>query len=114
MAVVADEAQLPEFVHEMTDARARGADDLGQRLVERDQLIAFRVLITVRVEDPGQLRCRFPLLDPSSECRTVYEVDVGKNDIDCHGLQYRLGLGYARRLEDLKTLLPEIGCLGGS
>ena len=41
LAVIGDEAQLPEFVHEMTDARARRADDLGQRFLAdpvRDRL----------------------------------------------------------------------------
>jgi hypothetical protein len=31
--VVLDEAQLPEFVHEEIDSRARGADHLGQNLM---------------------------------------------------------------------------------
>lgn len=33
VAVVADEAQLPEFVHERAHTRPRGADNLGERLV---------------------------------------------------------------------------------
>lgn len=33
MPVVADKAQLAKLVHEMTDAGAGGADDLGQRFL---------------------------------------------------------------------------------
>src|SRR5438094_10890 len=33
MAVVGDEPQLAELVHEMADSRASGADDLRQRLL---------------------------------------------------------------------------------
>jgi len=32
-AVVTDEAQLAEFVHEEIDARSRGADHIGQRVL---------------------------------------------------------------------------------
>ena len=33
VAVVADESQLPKFVHEKTDARSGGADELCQSLL---------------------------------------------------------------------------------
>ena len=38
IAVVLDESELPELVHEEVHAGARGADDLGQRFLRRIRL----------------------------------------------------------------------------
>jgi len=70
-------------------------------------------LIAFHVDNPSELYGRLPLLNPLSQGRTVYQVDVRKDDIDSRGLQYRLGPGCVRRFEHLKTLFPELGCLGG-
>src|SRR5260370_4479123 len=58
VTVVGNEAQLPEFVHEVTDARTRRADDIGQRLLadaRRDRLrTAFLAEIRQQEKSPRE------------------------------------------------------------
>src|SRR5579863_4254353 len=58
LAIVADEAQSPELVHEMTDPRSGGANHLGQRLltdIGTDRLrAAFFAEIGEQQEQPRQ------------------------------------------------------------
>src|SRR5688572_17300081 len=58
VAIVADEAQRPEFVHEMADPWSRGADDLGQCFLadRRGDVLRALFLAEVRQQEqrPGQ------------------------------------------------------------
>src|SRR5258708_4690780 len=60
-AVVLDETQLPEFVHEQIDACARGADHLRQRLLRNLWKHSLR-LVLLAVSGQQQKRPRQPLL----------------------------------------------------
>jgi hypothetical protein len=60
-AVIFDEAQLLEFVHEQIDARARGSDHLGQRLLRYfwKHSVMLVLLAVARQQEQG---ARQPLL----------------------------------------------------
>ena len=57
-AIVVDQTQLPELVHEKTDARPGGPDHLSQRLLAdfRDDRLGFAFLAEIRQqqEQPRQ------------------------------------------------------------
>src|SRR5471032_3246858 len=60
VAVVVDEAQLPEFVHEKTDPRPRRADDAGQGLLTNRYRDRLRPTFLAEVRQQEQ-RPRQPL-----------------------------------------------------
>ena len=55
MAVVVDEAELPELVHELIDARTRRSDDFGQRLLadRRGDGLRTTLLAEIRQQKKG-------------------------------------------------------------
>src|ERR1700730_9228845 len=61
VAVVFNEAQFPEFIHEVTDARPRGADHLREGLLAdlRNYLLRSAVLAKIRQEEKSS--CQTPL-----------------------------------------------------
>ena len=58
MAVVVDEAQLPEFVHEETNARARRADDFGQRLLADRHGDRLRATVLAKIRQQKKRACQ--------------------------------------------------------
>jgi len=60
VAVVFDEAQLPEFVHEDTHARARRADDFSQRLLADWRCDRLRPAVLAEIRQQKK-RARQPL-----------------------------------------------------
>ena len=49
VAVVTDEAQFPEFVHEGTDARSRRADHFRQRTLIETRIDGFRAALLAEI-----------------------------------------------------------------
>src|SRR5580704_16979114 len=58
VAVVFDEAQLPEFVHEETHARTRRADDFGQRLLTDPCRDRLRTTVLAKIRPQKKRACQ--------------------------------------------------------
>src|ERR1700730_15013091 len=132
VAVVVDEAQLPEFVHELADARACRADDLGQRLLADGGRNGLRpaILAEIRQEEQRAGQALFAgveelvdevLLDPAVAGQQVGREQLAKRrfgvqDTDHLALRYphHFALDHgpsgrqAQRLADQAALAEEV------